>query len=187
MAQRTSRTGTNALHRELTVAAERRTSASPEIVYDLLADLRTHAVWGGERQGKKTRLLTMDAPEGTAAVGTEFETTGADPTGSFADRSVVTHAQRPSVFEFVTEATLRTKRGRQAEWTNVHRYELRPEGDGTVVAYTLRVARISDLPGALRVLNVPVLSTVAMQAATKIARRGLVNLVEMAEQRASAR
>ena len=86
--------------------------ASAEAVYDTLADLRSHFEWGGERQGKKTRLLSIEAPEGPAVAGTEFETTGADPMGAFADRSVVTEASRPRAFEFVTEARLTTKKGK---------------------------------------------------------------------------
>ena len=38
------------------------TTAAPEAVYDLLADLRSHLVWGGERQSSGFRLLTMNAP-----------------------------------------------------------------------------------------------------------------------------
>ena len=66
--------------------------ASAETVYAVLADLSTHTVWAGERQGKRTRLLTIDAPAGPAVVGTEFSSTGSDPMGSFSDRSVVTEA-----------------------------------------------------------------------------------------------
>jgi hypothetical protein len=187
MAQRTGRSGGNALTREITLSVERSTSASPGEVYDVLADLRTHVEWGGERQAKKTRLLTIDAPAGAATVGTEFETTGADPMGRFSDRSVVTQADRPGLFEFVTEATLRTKRGDVAEWTNVHRYEVRADGDGSRIAYSLRIARISALPGMLRVMNLPVLSGIAVKASTKIASRGVENLSRVAERRAAAR
>lgn len=185
MAQQTGRSGSNALKRELTVSVEHRTPATPEAVYDVLADLRSHAVWGGERQSKKTRIVSIEAPAGPASVGTEFETRGADPMGGFSDRSVLTRAERPKVFEFVTEATLETKRGAAADWTNVHRYELRSDGDGTVIAYSVRIARISALPGMLRILNVPVLSGLALKASTSVARRGVRNLGGLAEERAS--
>jgi hypothetical protein len=187
MAQRIGKNGSNILHRELTMSVERRTLAAPAAVYDVLADLRTHAVWGGEQQSETARLLSVDAPEGEASVGTEFETTGADPMGRFADRSVVTTAIRPSVFEFVTEATLETKKGDRSDWTNVHRYELRPDGEGTTIVYTLRIARISALPGLLRLFNLPVLSGIAMKMAASVPRRGIQNLARMAEQRAGAR
>jgi hypothetical protein len=187
VAQRTGKPEGNALTRELTVSVERRTTASPEVVYGVLSDLRTHAIWGGEQQSKKARLVSIEAPAGTATVGTEFETTGVDPMGRFSDRSVVTQAERPGLFEFVTEATMRAKRGATADWTNVHRYELRPDGEGCVIRYDLRVARMSALPGALRVLNLPVFSGIAMKASTKVARRGAENLARLAEQRATAR
>jgi hypothetical protein len=73
----------NALGGELVVRVEETTSASPEAVYEILGDLRSHAIWAGERQKKNTRLLSVEAPGGAAAVGTEFHTTGADPMGNF--------------------------------------------------------------------------------------------------------
>ena len=80
-------------------------SAPPEGVYELLADLRSHLDWAGQRQLETTRLLTMNAPSGPATVGTEFRTTGSDgKVARFSDRSVVTEATRPQVFEFVTES-----------------------------------------------------------------------------------
>ena len=44
--------------------------------------------------------------------------------GTFIDTSVVTEATGPSLFEFVTEARLSTKKGKVVEWTLVHRYEI---------------------------------------------------------------
>ncbi len=143
----------NALKRPIEVAAEVQSTAPAEAVYDLLADPASHLIWAGERQGPSSRLLTIDAPPAPIGVGDEFSTTGADPMGGFTDRSVVTEATRPSAFEFVTEATLTTKKGASSVWTNVHRYELEPTTSGCRIAYTLRVARISDLPGLLRDLQ----------------------------------
>ena len=131
------------------------------------------------------RLLTIDAPPAPIGVGDEFVTTGADPMGGFTDRSVVTEATRPSAFEFVTEATLTTKKGASSVWTNVHRYELEPTAHGCRIAYTLRVTRISDLPGMLRVFNWPVLSSIGEHAASGLARKGAVNLAGLAEERAT--
>jgi hypothetical protein len=187
MARRTGTAVDNVLRHELSASVEHRTSATPDEVYSVLSELRTHAVWGGELQSETARILTIDAPEGEATVGTEFETTGGDPMGRFHDRSVVTRAARPSVFEFVTESTLTTKKGARSEWTNVHRYELGPDGDGAIIAYTIRITRISALPGLLRVLNLPVLSGLAMRASATVARRGVENLAQMAEERAFAR
>ncbi len=182
--QQTSGARANALKRELVIGAEATGRATAEQVYDVLADVRSHLIWAGERQKKNVRLLTVEAPEGPAAVGTEFSTTGADPMGRFTDRSVVTEATRPSVFEFVTEAHLETKKGKVADWTNVHRYELTPSADGCRVAYTIRVTRISALPGMLGLFNTPGLSGLARKASEGIARRGVRNLVALAEERA---
>lgn len=176
----------NALKRELAARAEATSSASPEVVYDVLADLRTHAEWAGERQKPRTRLVAVDAPEGSAVVGTEFRTRGKDPMGEFTDTSVVTEAERPGVFEFVTEARLRTKKGKTADWTNVHRYEIAPQGSGSRISYSVRIARISELPGALSMLNVPVLSAIGMKASAGIAKRGVENLARAAEGRTGA-
>jgi Polyketide cyclase / dehydrase and lipid transport len=175
--------GANALKREIEVRVVRESRASAEQVFDVLADLRTHLLWAGERQKGTTRLLTLEAPEGPASVGTEFTTTGADPMGGFTDRSVVTEATRPSAFEFVTEARLVTKRGKVADWTNVHRYELIPSASGCRITYTIRIARISSLPAPLALFNVRLLSGVVRKASQGVARRGLDNLAKVAEER----
>ena len=187
MAQRTGKDGANALKREISLSVEHRTTATPDAVYDVLSDLRTHAVWGGVPPTKKVGLHQVDAPAGEAMVGTEFASTGQDLGGSFADRSVVTQAARPSVFEFVTEARLTTKRGVGADWTIVHRYGLRASGDGSIITYSARVARISALPGLSRAFNMPVLSRIVIKESTNAIRRGVERLAAYVEQRADAR
>src|SRR5438094_297062 len=78
--------------------------APAEDLYDLLADLQSHLEWAGQRQLETTRLLTLEAPPTPAGVGTEFFSTGSDgKVARWSDRSVVTEATRPEVFEFVTE------------------------------------------------------------------------------------
>jgi hypothetical protein len=176
----------NALRRELVIAVEETARARAEEVFDVLVDLRSHLVWSGERQQPGTRLLSIEAPEGPAAVGTEFTSTGTDGSARFADRSVVTVATRPSVFEFVTEAQ-REAKGRVAGWTIVHRYELTPSGEGCRVGYTIRVTRISALPGALRLFNVPGLSALLRKVAAGVSRRGVRNLAAFAEERSAPR
>lgn len=171
----------NALKRELVVRLEATSSAPIEAVYDLLADIPSHLEWGGQQQKKRYRLLSVDAPGGPAAVGTEFRTTGADAMGEFADSSVVTEATRPRLFEFVTEARLTTKKGVVAEWTNVHRYELDPTDGGCRIAYSLRTLRISELPGPLAAFNVPGLRAILLRVGGSNLRRGLRNLARMAE------
>lgn len=185
--QQTSAARANALKRGFAIAAEATGRASAEQVWDVLADLRSHLTWAGERQSKTGRLLSIEAPEGPAAVGTEFTTTGSDPMGRFSDRSVVTEATRPTTFEFVTESRLETKRGKVSDWTNVHRYELTPAPGGCRVVSTIRITRISALPGMLRLFNSRTLSGLVKKAAAGVARRGAQNLVELAEERAARR
>ena len=174
--------GANALKEEISFTLSEATTASAGRVYDLLADLQSHLIWGGERQKKNFRLLTMEAPEGPAAVGTEFHSIGADPAGRFANRSVVTEATRPRIFEFVTEAILEMKRGKRPEWTVVTRYEISPDPKGSKVTCTSRVTRVSELPGMMGLFRVPVLKTIALKASASYARKGLRNLARMAEE-----
>ena len=173
----------NALGHELVVATAATARVSAEAVYDVLADLDSHLTWAGERQGARTRLLSMEAPSGPAVVGTEFRTTGIDPMGTFEDRSVVTEATRPTTLEFVTEARLRTRKGVEVDWTNVHRYELTATAEGCRIRSTIRIARISELPGGLAMFRVPVLRAIALKASARIARRGVRNLARVAEER----
>ena len=187
MALQVGRSGTNALKREVSFSVEHRTTASREAVYDVLSDLRTHVMWGGVPATKKIGLRSIDASAGQAVVGTEFSSMGDDLGGRFTDRSVVTQAVRPSLFGFVTEGRLTTKKDATADWTVVHRYELRPDGDGCVIAYTARIARISALPGVSRVFNLPVLSSIAIKGNIKAIRRGVERLAAFVEQRVDAR
>ena len=181
--QRTRDRRANALKRDLVVRVEATSKATPEAVYAVLADLSTHTVWAGERQGKKTRLLTMDAPAGPAVVGTEFRSTGADPMGSFEDRSVVTEAIAGKALEFVTEAVLTTRWGRTSEWTNVERYDLEPVAGGCRIVSTSRITRISELPGMVALFNVPVLRELGLKVSAKVSRRTVRNLARVAEER----
>ena len=184
MAEQDTRNGrANALEQELVVRVEETSSASPASVYEVLADLRSHAIWAGERQKSNTRLLSVEAPAGPAMVGTEFQTTGADPMGTFADRSVVTEAAPGKAFEFVTEAQLTTKKGAAVDWTNVHRFELSSDGAGTRIAYTIRIVRISRLVGMLGLFKVPGLRGLALKASGGVAKRGVRNLARLAEER----
>src|SRR2546425_8196542 len=100
--------------------------APAEAVYDVLADLRTHMDWGGSWHPSKTqRLQSMDAPQGPATVGMEFWSVGTTSAGSWHDRSRVTEARRPSLFEFVTDGVLRDGQGRDRMSLHAtHRYEL---------------------------------------------------------------
>jgi hypothetical protein len=161
-------------------------TAPAEAVYDLLADLPSHLEWAGVKQSETTRLLTMDAPTGPAGVGTEFVTTGSDgKLARFADRSVVTEAIRPAVFEFVTESRREGKPGTHP-WllTIVHRYEIDSDPLGCRVVYTEEITRIW---GAPRPFSMPGLRKVVYRIAAHYMRRGFDALLAMAEDGAVAR
>jgi len=185
---RTRNGAANALKRELVVHMEEASAAPAEAVYALLSSIRSHLEWAGTMQPRKNyRLLSIEGPDGPASVGTEFSSTGADAMGRFADSSVVTEASRPGVFEFVTEARLSTKKGRIVEWTVVHRYEVEPASEGCRISYTIRTIRLSELPGAMAMFNLPALRPVLLKMAGSFARRGLHNLARMAEDRAGVK
>lgn len=181
--QRTGNRSANALKKELVVRVEATSAAKPQTIFDLLADLSSHLVWAGDRQAQKTRLLTIDAPTGPAAVGTEWRSTGADPMGTFSDRSVVTEATPGKGFEFVTEARLTTQKGRTSDWTSVERYDLEPTVEGCRIVATSRVTRISELPGMVALFNVPVLREIGLKVSAKVSRRTVRNLARAAEER----
>jgi hypothetical protein len=180
--QRAGDRSANALKKELVVRVEATSTASPQTVYDLLADLPSHLEWAGGRQAKKTRLLTLDAPAGPATVGTEWLSTGSDPMGTFSDRSVVTEATPGGAFEFVTEAQLTTKKGGVSEWTSVERYDLEGTARGCRIVATSRVARISVLPGMVALFNIPLLRELGLKVSAKVSRRTVRNLARVAEE-----
>jgi hypothetical protein len=157
--------------------------APAEVVYDLLADLQSHLEWAGQRQLETTRLLTLAAPPGPAGVGVEFFSTGSDGKAArWSDRSVVTEAARPEVFEFVTDGRRQGKPGRRP-WlaTAVHRYVLAPEAGGCQVTYTEDLTRLEGAPWILRT---PGVSRIVFRVSAKYMRRGFDGLLALAEERA---
>jgi Polyketide cyclase / dehydrase and lipid transport len=183
--QRTSGAATaNALKRDVEVRAEISSRAPAEAVYDVLADVTSHLRWAGEMQERKNHLLTIDAPEGPAGVGTEFSSTGVAPEGRYADRSVVTEASRPTTFEFVTQAHVVTKRGGGADLTIVSRYDIAPTSHGCRISSAVRTVRASALPGPLALMNVGFLAPLVRRESAAMVRRGLRNLAWVAEERA---
>ena len=160
--------------------------APAEVVYDLLADLRSHLGWSGERMPKTFRLLSMDAPPGPARVGTEFRSMGADgKKARWHDRSVVTEATRPTVFEFVTEGRREADPGTQPiEVTTVARYEITPRGDRCEVLYVGRPTRFTGPPGWMRAVQTPLVRWVVWRVGNAYARKGFRSLIAIAEERA---
>ena len=160
--------------------------APAQVVYELLADLQSHLEWGGRRQFETTRLLTMQAPPGPAGVGTEFFTTGSDgKVAQWSDRSVVTEATSPEVFEFVTEGRRQGKSGSRP-WlsTAVHRYEIALGSGGCHVIYTEQLTRLT---GAPRILLAPGINRIMFQISAKYMRRGFQALLAVAEERSGTK
>lgn len=164
---------------------KRSSSASPEAIYDILVDLRSHLDWAGAQQRGDFRLLSLEAPAEAATTGTSFTTTGAIPMSSlrWVDRSAVTTAVRPSLFEFVTYATVP---GREPVMraTYAHRYEIAPAAGGSHVRYTL--TQLDAVHPILR-LRLPVMRTMMWRVGLPfMAGRGFRNLLAMAERRVRA-
>jgi len=154
--------------------------APPERIYATLADLSTHTTWAGSMHGKKNfGLRTLEASADPAVVGTEFRSTGADPMGSFTDRSVVTEATSPSVFEFVTEGHLTSKKqGKPACETRItYRFEIAPDGTGSTVTYRAHFSKWTNAPAILRSAA---LRPIARMATKSYAKRMLRNLADYA-------
>ncbi|MGH2712054.1 MAG: SRPBCC family protein [Actinomycetota bacterium] len=162
------------------------TKAPAEAVYDVLADLQSHLDWAGDRQGETTRLLTMRAPEGPATVGTEFLTTGSDgKVARWSDRSVVTEATRPEVFEFVTEGVREAKPGsRPWHITAVNRYEIATRGEGCTVTFTQELTRFEGAPW---LMSAPGVRQLVKRLSSKYMRRGFDGLLALAEERSGLR
>ena len=113
----------------LTFRASVPSTASPEAVYDVLSDLRTHLDWAGEQAPDKAfRLLTMDAPSRPVTVGDRFSSSGANVNGTFHDGSTVVQAERGARFGFDTESTLERSHGRPWQARFGHRYVLERSG-----------------------------------------------------------
>jgi hypothetical protein len=152
----------------------------PARIYGTLAALSTHTTWAGSMHGKKNfGLRTLEASAEPAIVGTEFHSTGDDPMGSFTDRSVVTEATSPSVFEFVTEGHLAPKKhGKPACDTRItYRFEITPTGLGSAVTYRLHISKWTNAPAVLRSA---VLRPIARMATKSYAKKMLRNLTTYA-------
>jgi hypothetical protein len=155
--------------------------ASPEVVYDTIADLRNHLDWSGERASSETfKLLELEAPAGPAAVGTTFSSSGSADNGTFHDRSVVTEASRPGRFVIETDAHLDRRRGGPWDARFSHRYVIAPEGDGSRITYIETVERVSYVPYWLHPLARPIFKVYVNRAD----RKQLENLARLAEERA---
>ena len=156
-------------------------SASPLIVYETISDLRNHLDWSGERASSQTfKLLSIEAPDGPAAVGTAFTSSGAADNGTFHDRSEVTVATSPSAFVIETDAHLDRKRGRPWDAHFIHRYDIAPEGDGSRITYTETIERVNYVPYWLQ----PGIRSLFKLYVNRADGKQLGNLARLAEERA---
>lgn len=156
--------------------------APPEAVYDVIADLRNHLVWSGERaEDEGFKMLTLDAPEGPAAVGTSFTSSGSAGKDTFHDRSVVTEASRPHLFVIETDARLDRKGADTWEAHFSHRYDVLPEVKGSRIVYTEAVERVNYVPYWLK----PGIRTLFRPWVNRADRRQLRNLARLAEERSA--
>ena len=156
--------------------------APPQVVYDTVADLRAHLEWSGTRASDEDfRLLQLDAPEGTAAVGTAFTSTGANFNGTFHDRSVVSEATPPSGFAIETQSRLERRRGKPWQVRFLHRYDIRSDGSGSTITYTDTAYDMNYVPYWLRLWMRPITRAAIRKGDTK----QLENLARLAEERAA--
>jgi hypothetical protein len=152
------------------------TDVAPARIYGVLADLQTHTTWAGSMHGKKNfGLRSLDAPAGLTRVGTEFSSTGIDPMGSFSDRSVVTEATSPSLFEFVTEGHLDPKRSSKpaCDTRITYRFEIGQRGTGSTITYRLHLSRWTNAPAMVRVRALQPITRAVMKGYAKKMLRNL--------------
>ncbi len=159
-------------------------TAAPEAVFDVIADLRAHLEWSGERAADDTfKLLSLDASEYSASVGTTFTSTGSNFNGTFHDRSVVTEVARPNRFVVHTDARLDRRRGRPWEVHFEHRYDVQSRGAGSQITYTETIQRVNYVPYWLKFWIRPV----SRRLIDRADRKQLENLARLAEERSGAR
>jgi hypothetical protein len=121
--------------------------ASPETVFDVISDLSAHLEWSGNRASDEGfKLLSLEAPEGPASVGTRFTSNGSAGKDAFHDRSIITEASRPNRFVIETDSRLVRKSARTWEAHFSHRYDVVSRGEGSRITYTETVERVNYLP-----------------------------------------
>ena len=156
--------------------------APPEVVYDVIADLRNHLVWSGEQaKDEGFKMLSLVGPPAPAAVGTSFTSSGSAGKDTFHDRSVVTEASRPHLFVIETDARLERKSAKPWEAHFSHRYDVLPEGRGSRIVYTETVERVNYVPYWLK----PGIRTLFRPWVNRADRKQLRNLARLAEERSA--
>jgi hypothetical protein len=157
-------------------------AAPPDLVFDVVLELRNHLEWSGERAAdEKFKLLSIEAQDGAASVGTSFASSGSAENGTFQDRSTVTVATRPGVFVIETDSHLDRIRGKPWDAHFVHRYDIEPDGTGSKITYTELIERANYVPYWLQ----PVIRSAFRVLVNRADRKQLSNLARLAEERAS--
>jgi hypothetical protein len=100
---------------------------------------------------------------------------------TFHDRSVVTEASRPYVFVIETDSRMERKSAETWEAHFSHRYDIRPDGDGSRIVYTETVERVNYVPYWLK----PGIRTIFRPWVNRADRKQLRNLARLAEDRSS--
>jgi hypothetical protein len=164
---------------EFTLRLTRRCAAPPDVVYPLLVDPSAHLDAGGRRQGPLFRLTRLSTSSGTLVTGSRFDSTGrvflVYPT---VDVSTVTVAEPERTLEFRTE----NRYARRCRGTYLNRYDLAPDGDGTLVTYTFQRLSMTNPPLHMRR---PMRGLIQRFGAPGLFGRGLDNLVDAAERLAT--
>jgi len=159
--------------------------ASPNAVYDVLADLSTHLDWAGKRQYRGFRLISISGT-GPLETGTEFASVGTVPMAlsRWENQNEVVEARRPEILELHTEAIVMWRSGHQTEARYEHRYEIAPDGTGSRVTSRLRQTELENPPLRARL---PLMRTLTHRVMMpRFCRRGFKNLLRSAERRSAA-
>jgi hypothetical protein len=162
-------------------------TADPQAVYDLLANLDSHMEWNGRLQAKNFRLLSLSAEQTPASVGTVFVSSGTIPFSSrrWKDSSVVTAAEKPRLFEFQTDGEVHFGKGAGMKARFLHRYEIEQTSSGCRIIYTMKLESLTN--GMWRI-SWPILRFLTWKMGIPMATRpGLRNLARLAEARTSGR
>ena len=123
----------------ITFHVELKTDVTPDALYAVLADLSTHVIWAGtEAPREDFRLLTIEAPAGSAVVGSTFSSSGANGRKGDKvshDHSTVVEAVPGKRFGFDTEAAMERKHKEAWRAHFEHRYSIEPTGTGSTITY----------------------------------------------------
>jgi hypothetical protein len=159
-------------------------AAPAEAVYPLIANVRSHLEWGGRRlEGASQRLLAMDAPEGEVGPGAEWTSVGMTAGRAWHDRSRVTEARPPLLFEFETEGRLEDAPNVEpVEGRWVHRYELTPDGPGCRITYRMKARLTLYSPPGQHSRYPAVVYGIVLP---RVVQQGVQSLGRMAEEQAA--